>query len=109
MATITDICSMYLLLTAATAAEIRPGIDFLEKNEFIIHPHEVEVLITGVGAIATTYSLTYNINNHKPDIIIQAGIAGSFSGAEPGKTLAIAQDALGDTGVWEKRSFQKYF
>ena len=109
MATITDICSMYLLLTAATAAEIQPGIDFLEKNEFTIQPHEVEVLITGVGAIATTYLLTYNINNHKPDIIIQAGIAGSFSRAEPGKTLAIAQDALGDTGVWENDHFKNIF
>ena len=100
---------MYLLLTAATAAEIQPVIDFLEKNDFAIQPHEAEVLITGVGAVATTYLLSYNINTHRPDLIIQAGIAGSFRADEPGKTLAIEQDSFGDIGVWEKGQFKNIF
>lgn len=109
MATITDICSMYLLIIAATAAEIQPSIDFLEKKNFIIQPHEAQVLITGVGAVATTYLLTCNINNRRPDIIIQAGIAGSFREDAPGKAVAVAQDAFGDIGVWENDQFKNIF
>lgn len=109
MATITDICSMYLLLTAATAAEIQPAIDYLEKNDFTLQSQEAEVLITGVGAVATTWFLTHTINNHRPDLIIQAGIAGSFREYEPGKTLAIAEDGFGDMGVWENDCFNTIF
>jgi futalosine hydrolase len=100
---------MYLLLTAATSAEIQPVIDLLEKKDFLLQSHETEVLITGVGAVATTYSLTYNISNHRPDLIIQGGIAGSFSEYEPGKTLAIAEDGFGDMGVWENDKFNTIF
>lgn len=100
---------MYLLLIAATRAEIQPVINYLEKNDFIPQSHEVEVLITGVGAVATTYSLTHTINNHRPDIIIQAGIAGSFREYEPGKTFAIAADGFGDMGVWENNRFNTIF
>ncbi len=100
---------MYLLLTAATAAEIQPVIDRLEKNELIPQPHEVEVLITGVGAVATTWSLARTIINRRPDLIIQAGIAGCFREYEPGKTLAIAEDCFGDVGVWENNRFNTIF
>lgn len=100
---------MYLLLTAATAAEIQPVIDYLEKNDFTLRPHEVEVLITGVGAVTTTYFLTHSINNHRPDLVIQAGIAGSFREYETGKTLAIAEDGFGDLGVWENNRFNTIF
>jgi len=100
---------MNLLLTAATAAEIQPVIDHLEKNELIPHSHEVEVLITGVGAVATTWSLARTIINRRPDLIIQAGIAGCFREYEPGKTLAIEEDSFGDLGVWENNRFNTIF
>ena len=67
------------------------------------------MLITGVGAVATTYSLTHNINNQRPDLIIQAGIAGCFREYKPGKTLAIAEDGIGDMGVWENNRFNTIF
>ena len=100
---------MYLLLTAATAVEIQPVIDHLEKNDLILQLHKVEVLITGVGAVATTWSLTHSIYNHRPDLIIQAGIAGCFREYEPGKTLAISEDNFGDLGVWENNRFNTIF
>ena len=109
MTTITDICNMYLLLTAATAAEIQPGIDFLEKNNFTLQPHDTEVLITGVGAVATTYSLTHSLINHRPDLVIQAGIAGSFRQNKAGEVVTVKQDAFGDTGVWENDRFNNIF
>ena len=100
---------MHLLLAASTAAEIQPVIDHLEENDRILQPHEVEVLITGVGAVATTWSLAHTINNHRPDLVIQAGIAGCFSDYEPGKTLAISEDSFGDLGVWENNRFNTIF
>lgn len=99
---------MYLLLTAATAAEIQPAVDYLQKEDFTLQ-HQAEALITGVGAVATTWSLTHHINKHRPDLVIQAGIAGSFREYEPGKTLAIAEDGFGDMGVWENNSFNTVF
>lgn len=109
MATITDICNMYLLLTAATAAEIQPSIDFLEKNSFTLQPHNAELLITGVGTVATTYSLTHHLINRRPDLVIQAGIAGSFRENNAGEVVTVKQDVFGDTGVWENEKFNNIF
>jgi futalosine hydrolase len=100
---------MHLLLTAATAVEIQPVIDYLQKNDFTLQSHKAEVLITGVGAVATTWCLTHHINSRKPDLVIQAGLAGSFREYEPGKTLAISEDHLGDMGVWENDRFNTIF
>jgi len=109
MATIADICNMYLLLTAATAAEIQPCIDFLEKNNFTLQPHDTEVLITGVGAVATTYSLTHHLIHHKPGLVIQAGIAGSFRQNKAGEVVTVKEDFFGDAGVWENEQFNNIF
>jgi futalosine hydrolase len=109
MSMITDICSMYILLAAATSLEIQPTIDFLEKNSYKAGDHELEVLLTGVGAVATTYLLTYNINDHRPDMVIQAGIAGSFQYQQPGTVVAIKEEILGDIGVWEEDRFKTVF
>jgi len=109
MATITDICNMYLLLTAATAAEIQPGIDFLEKNNFTLPPHDAKVLITGVGAVATTYALTHNLIHRRPGLVIQAGIAGSFRQNKRSEVVTVKQDVPGDTGVWENERFNDIF
>ena len=100
---------MYLLLTAATVAEIQPSVDFLEKNNFTLQSHRVEVLVTGVGAVATTYFLTSNIRNHRPDIIIQAGIAGSFRQNKLGEVVSVEQDSFADMGVWENDQFINIF
>ena len=70
---------MYILLTAATSFEIDPTLALLEKSEFNFNDHEIEVLITGIGQAPTTYLLTYNLQNKRPDLVIQAGIAGSFT------------------------------
>jgi futalosine hydrolase len=109
MATIADICGMYLLLTAATSAEIQPGIDFLEKRDFTLQSLHAEIMVTGIGAVSTTYSLTSSINNRKPDIIIQAGIAGSFGQKKTGEVVTVEQDTFGDMGAWENDQFKNIF
>ena len=61
---------MRILLTAATKEEIEP---------YTITNNTIDVLITGVGVPTTLYQLQKTILTIQPDIIIQAGIAGSFA------------------------------
>lgn len=98
---------MHLLLTAATAAEIQPAIDWLAKKD--PSPSHIEVLITGIGSVATTYSLTKSIYQKKPLLVVQAGIAGSFIAANTGEVFVISEDRFGDLGVWEKEQFKTVF
>lgn len=118
MSMIPDICGMYILLAAATTFEIQPVIDFLQTDTQHgatgsaigrPHPHETGILITGVGSIATTHSLMRQIGRRKPDIIIQAGIAGCFTGRTPGEVIAVGEESLADLGVWETGRFNSIF
>lgn len=106
---------MHILLAAATTFEIQPAIDFLLKRR--THPptapppipHRVSTLITGIGSLPTTWSLMRQIDRDRPDLIIQAGIAGCFTGRPRGEVLAIRDEALADLGVWEDRQFKTPF
>jgi futalosine hydrolase len=118
---------MHILLAAATTVEIQPTIDFLLKRR--IDPiaalrtdpsasattgtasdtHLTSTLITGVGSLPTTWSLTRQIDRERPNLIIQAGIAGCFTGRSPGEVLAIRDETLADLGVWEDHQFKTTF
>lgn len=104
---------MYILLAAATKFEIQPAIDFLDNapSGAIVHKtrHEIEFLITGIGSVATAWSLMRHIGRRRPDIIIQAGIAGCFSGKRPGEVMVIREEILADLGVWEENRFKTLF
>ncbi len=100
---------MYLLLTAATAGELQPVNDFLDKQGFCIGEWEIKLLLTGVGSVATTYQLTNSILAKKPSIAIQAGVAGAFTPQQIGKTLVIKEDLFADLGVWESGQFRDIF
>lgn len=97
---------MQLLLCASTEFEVKPTIDFLQQENVL----NVDVLITGVGMMATTYSLTRAILNKRPDFIFQAGVAGCLD-----KTLAltkivlIEKENMGDLGVEENGTFKTLF
>ena len=100
---------MYILLVAATTAEIQPAIDFLEGIQYKLGDHDIELLIAGVGSLSTSYLLTYNIGTHRPDIILQAGIAGCFTSLATGTVVAVEAEILGDLGVWEENRFKTVF
>ena len=119
---IPDICGMHILLIAATTFEIQPTIEFLDKKGLAaplpsgtpIHPRApltVTSLITGVGSIATTWSLMHQIRGGRPDLIIQAGIAGCFAGMgkKHGEVVVIREEQLADLGVWEEQRFKTLF
>ena len=109
MTTITDICPMHLVLTAATAGEIQPAIDWLAKKNNSGPFPKTDILISGVGSVATTYFLTNYLDSVKPGIIIQGGIAGSFQQHIDGQTVVIGHDRFADMGVWENEQFKDIF
>ncbi|HEY8689752.1 MAG TPA: futalosine hydrolase [Chitinophagaceae bacterium] len=92
---------MKILVVAATQLEIEPFINL--KNN-------IEVLICGVGIPSTVFHLTKKLLQQKYDLVIQAGIAGSFSKKiKKGEVVAVEQDAFGDIGVEEDGKFKTIF
>ncbi|MGC4102016.1 futalosine hydrolase [Ferruginibacter sp.] len=96
-----EFCRMQILLISATPNEI----------ELFINAYtNVDILITGVGAPATLYHLQRRLNKKEYDMVIQAGIAGSFSNdLQLGETVLVKQDTFGDLGAEEKRIFTPFF
>jgi futalosine hydrolase len=90
--------SKKILLLAATQQEILP---YLQSN-----PHH-DVLITGVGIPSATFRLTRQLAHHHYDLVVQAGIAGSFahSFAKSGNVVQVTKDAFGDLGSFENGQF----
>ena len=101
---------MDILLAAATKLEIQPTLQLLQKEGFIINGHTIDILITGVGMVSTTYNSTTKLIGKKYGFIIQAGIAGTFSNdLLLGETVLVKQDAFGDIGMEEKGNFTTVF
>ena len=86
---------MKVLVVAATQLEIEPFINL--KNN-------TEVLVCGVGIPSTVYLLTKKLLKEKYDMVIQAGIAGTFSKKiKKGEVVVVEQDVFGDIGIEENR------
>jgi futalosine hydrolase len=104
---------MHILLAAATPLEIQPAIDFLLQRQAhttaASATHPISTLITGIGTLPTTWSLMRQIDRDRPDLIIQAGIAGCFSGKPYGDVFAVGDETLADLGVWEDQQFKTPF
>jgi futalosine hydrolase len=106
----TDICKMNILIAAATAYEIQPTIDFIDSLKFSGQKNQLNLVITGIGGLATSYHLSRFIHEKKPDYCIQAGIAGSFDPAIPtGAVVGVAEEIMGDLGVEESNEFKDVF
>lgn len=100
---------MKILLAAATAGEIA-GI-----NDWIADREEAglavpDVLITGVGMLATTFSLTRKLCQQKYDLVIGAGVAGAFDTSIPlGSCVLVTEEQLGDLGAEDHDQFLDVF
>ena len=92
---------MQILLVAATSLEIAP---FLQQKPAADH------LITGVGCPSAIYHITQRLHQIDYDLVIQAGIAGSFTNSlKPGDVVAVTKDNFADVGVLEKNQFYTIF
>lgn len=90
---------MKVLITAATLPEIKPLVDWLE-DQGAMNGTEIKVLITGIGMFSTAYQLGRHLAADRPDLAIQAGIAGAFrKDWAIGDTVLVKQEVLGDLGA----------
>jgi futalosine hydrolase len=98
---------MEVLIAVPTQKEIEPFIKQL-KGGFIEHKPNcftqgalsIEVLISGVGCVLTTYHLSKRIFSRKPDLAILAGIGGSFnSNFQIGQVVHVISERFGDMGA----------
>lgn len=77
------------------------------QDGFIYKGHEILPLITGVGSVATAWSLTRWISSgFKPDLAINIGIAGSFTDDLPvGDVVMPFSDCFADAGIDTGKEF----
>jgi futalosine hydrolase len=88
---------MQILLIAATKSEIEP------LNTL---PGYVDIEITGVGCPAALYHLQKKLYQTQYNLVIQAGIAGTFNNKHHlGDVVIVKQDTFADIGMEESSEF----
>jgi len=91
---------MKVLVTAATELEILPLVNNNSSAELFIH---------GVGAIHSIFALSNKLNESY-NLVIQAGIAGSFTdNLQLGQTVAVAKDCFADLGLLHHGTLSSVF
>jgi futalosine hydrolase len=103
-----------ILIVAATQREVSK---IIEELTFVhqIEPHyrsyslynlHIDILLTGLGSVFTTYHLTRALNMINYDLAINVGLAGSFDHfLEQGFVVNVIQDQFADLGVIHKNNF----
>jgi futalosine hydrolase len=103
-----------ILIVAASNTETKQLSDKLEfiqsiNNNYVCYKYGtlgIDILVTGVGSIFTTYYLTKALNANNYDLAINIGIAGSFDYfLEQGFVVNVIQDQFADLGVEENDNF----
>lgn len=91
---------MHILIVAATAAEIQA----LTEHNGDYKPFDV--LITGVGMVATAFELGRHLTTKKYDLAINLGIAGSFDrNIVLGDVVEITADHIAELGAQDDEQF----
>jgi futalosine hydrolase len=91
---------MKILVVAATQLEIEP----------FSKPDDLDILISGTGIPSTVYRLTKKLLENTYDLVIQVGIAGSFSKKiKDAEVVVVSQDTFADIGVEEDKKFRSIF
>ena len=97
---------MNCLIVAATPIEITPFLGYFKSSNI----KNIDVLITGIGLTATTYSLMRQLRLKKPDLVIQAGVGGCFDTSIPlGQVVVVKQEAIADQSVIELNQLKTLF
>ena len=102
---------MKILLVAATYHEIEAFIKHNTSNfnadEWLkIHHHEVKILITGVGMVATAYALGNEFAKNSYDLALNVGVAGSFyRNIKIGQLVEVREDILSELGAEDDEEF----
>jgi futalosine hydrolase len=109
---------MHFLIVSATTMEIRPfleGLPLIEKqNEYLsryqLKNSIIDILITGVGMVPTAYFLGKQLERRRYDLIINAGIAGTFNRELPlGTVVNVVEDCVPELGAEDGDQFLSIF
>ena len=101
---------LYVAATAAEADSLRKEIESKRVPE-LFRDIDISFLITGVGSMATAWSLMNWIRlNGKPGLAINAGIAGSFNdNLAIGDVVMPVADCFADSGIGDGEDFMTLF
>ena len=102
---------MKVVITSATETEILPIKDAINTN-YTLGNFKMTVSFhqSGIGILASCFSILKLISEQKPDLIIQAGIAGTFNEESTlNKVVVVKEEILGDIGVEENGLFKDLF
>jgi len=103
-----------VLVVAATAAEVNPLVAVLSRvadtgprsTRYIGAGHEIDLLITGVGMVATSSWCSRTLCMDRFDVALNLGVCGSFSAAlEPGTVVHVVADRLIELGAEDGDGF----
>ena len=98
---------MKMLITAATKMEIQP---LMDGKESIKTGADIVFHTSGIGMMATTFSLAKAIEQHKPALVVQAGIAGCFDNTITfGSVVVVGKEYMADMGVTEHHQWKDVF
>lgn len=106
-----DFCYMNVVITSATAKEILAIKEAIEPKYAVNDPElAVSFHESGIGILASCFSISKLIWERKPDLIIQAGIAGTFDDeAVLSKVVVVKEEVPADIGVEENGTFFDLF
>jgi futalosine hydrolase len=98
---------MNILLIAATAREIQPFFEYYRNSK---RAQNVDILITGIGLTTATYHLLKQLTLKRPDVVVQAGVAGCFDTDIPlGTVVIVKREAIADQSVIELEKLKTLF
>jgi futalosine hydrolase len=98
---------MNILVVAATSIEIKPFLQFIKEKKQL---PDIDILVTGIGLTASTYSLTKQFSLKKPRLVVQAGVAGCFdTSIQLGQVVIVKQEAIADQSVVELQKLKTLF
>lgn len=105
---------MRLLLVAATEQEISPllsemkyrGQESTQLRNYLYMNRTIDVLITGVGMVATAAWVAQTLSENQYDGAINAGICGSFDrGIALGEVVRVQTDCIPELGAEDDEKF----
>jgi futalosine hydrolase len=102
---------MSILLASATEAEIAPTLVWLNSLE----PDnplrtQIKVCITGVGLMAATYGLTYELTKEPAGLVVGVGVAGAFNrDIRLAECVLVRSEQLAEFGAEDGEAFLDVF
>ena len=107
---------MKILIVAATQGEIAPLFEVSSTQSEVgsmdtasdlgLRTQDLRLLITGVGMVATAFSLGRHLATNQYDLAINLGIAGSFARSlDLGEVVEVTTDMLAELGAEDDEDF----